>query len=191
MKKAEITRDMVFVAGGQPSTTYVDREDIHIEENFGRALKVPNQIASLAGPTKTGKTVLVRQILDGSPYVGVEGGQIQETTEIWEKVCYILNYPIEISKAVKDEQKAGFTAGLKNIFSIEGSILSASEAKRTYRIDSMASAIKHLTDKKIALVVDDFHYLPSTVRTTFLRNIKGPVFNGLKLVLLSVTHRGK
>jgi hypothetical protein len=32
--------------------------------------------------------------------------------------------------------------------------------------------------------------LPATARTTFLRNIKGPVFNGLKLVLLSVTHRG-
>lgn len=188
--EAPVTRDSVFVAGGQPSVTYVGRDHLKIEDNLRRALKVPNQIVSLAGPTKTGKTVLVRQILGDAPYVWIEGGQIETTVQVWEKVCYILNYPVEISKSLKDEEKISLTAGIKALFSVEGSLLSASEAKRTYKIDSMASAIKHLTEKKIALVIDDFHYLPSSVRTTFLRNIKGPVFNGLKLVLLSVTHRG-
>lgn len=190
LEKAPVTRDNVFVAGGQPSVTYVGREHLKIEDNLRRALKVPNQIVSLAGPTKTGKTVLVRQILGDAPYVWIEGGQIETTAQVWEKVCYILNYPVEISKSLKDEEKVSLTAGIKALFSVEGSLLSASEAKRTYKIDSMASAIKHLTEKKIALVIDDFHYLPAGARTTFLRNIKGPVFNGLKLVLLSVTHRG-
>ena len=185
-----VTRDGVFVAGGQPSVTYVDRVHLKIEETLERALKVPNQIVSLAGPTKTGKTVLVRQILDGAPYISLEGGQIETTAQVWEKVCYVLNYPVEISKALKDEEKTGITAGIKALFSVESSLLSSSEAKRTYKINSMASAIKHLVDKKIALVIDDFHYLPSATRTTFLRHIKRPVFNGLKLVLLSVTHRG-
>jgi hypothetical protein len=188
--EATVTRDNVFVAGGQPSVTYVSREELKIEDYLRRALKVPNQIVSLAGPTKTGKTVLVRQILGDAPYVWIEGGQIETAAQIWEKVCYILNYPVEISKSLKDEEKISLTAGIKALFSVEGSLLSASEAKRTYKIDSMASAIKHLTEKKIALVIDDFHYLPSSARTSFLRNIKGPVFNGLKLVLLSVTHRG-
>jgi hypothetical protein len=185
-----VSRDTVFVAGGQPSVTYVNRDHLKIEEALGRALKVPNQIVSLAGPTKTGKTVLVRQVLDGDPYVWIEGGQIETAPEVWEKVCYILNYPVEVSKTLKDEEKISFTAGIKALFSVEGSFLSASEAKRTYKIDSMASAIKHLNEHKIALVIDDFHYLPASARTTFLRNIKGPVFSGLKIVLLSVTHRG-
>jgi hypothetical protein len=54
----------------------------------------------------------------------------------------------------------------------------------------MASAIRHLQEEKIALVIDDFHYLDAETRKRFLRNIKGPVFNGLKVILISVTHRG-
>src|SRR5437868_5408513 len=71
------SRDTVFVAGGQPSVTYVDRAHLKIEDSLRRALDVPNQIVSLAGPSKSGKTVLCRQVLDGSPYVWVEGGQLQ------------------------------------------------------------------------------------------------------------------
>jgi hypothetical protein len=41
----------------------------------------------------------------------------------------------------------------------------------------------------IILIIDDFHYLTPENRTTFLRNVKGAVFNGLKVLLLSVTHR--
>ncbi|PIT04957.1 hypothetical protein TSA1_32585 [Bradyrhizobium nitroreducens] len=188
--KSPVTRDTVFVAGGQPSVTYVERDHLKIRDDLQRALKVPNQIVSLAGPTKTGKTVLCKEILGDKEYVWVEGGQIESSHQIWDKICYILNYPVEISKSHREEGKAGFTAGLKNFFSVEGSLLSSEEGKRTYKIDSMSSAIKRLSDRMITLVVDDFHYLPPEARTSFLRNIKGPVFNGLKLVLLSVTHRG-
>lgn len=185
-----ISRDTVFIAGGQPTITYVDRAHLKIEETLSQAMKVPNQIVSLAGPTKSGKTVLCRTVLGNSPYIWIEGGQIQTATELWDKCCYILNYPIEIAKDNKRETKGGFKAGLLNWLSIDGSLLSADETKRTYKIDLMASAIRHLKEQKIALVIDDFHYLLTAARTTFLRNIKGPVFDGLKLALLSVTHRG-
>jgi hypothetical protein len=185
-----ITRDSVFVAGGQPSITYVDRAHLKIEDNLAQALKVPNQIVSVAGPTKSGKTVLCRAILSKAQHVWIEGGQIETAAQIWDKTCYVLNYPVEIAKAAKDEGKAGVKVGLLDWLSFEGSLLKGSETKRTYTIDSMASAIRHLKEEGVTLVIDDFHYLPSNVRTTFLRNIKGPVFDGLKLVLLSVTHRG-
>lgn len=47
-------RDNVFVFGGQPSVTYVEREQLHVERNLARAIATPNQIVSLAGSTKTG-----------------------------------------------------------------------------------------------------------------------------------------
>jgi hypothetical protein len=185
-----VTRDTVFIAGGQPSITYVDRAHLDIEGNVRKALKVPNQIVSFAGPTKSGKTVLCRQVLGKSPYVWLEGGQIDESNGIWDKICYILNYPMEIEKAAKTEGGGGITIGAKDLLSIEASLLKGSEAKRTYKIDTMTSAIRHLKEQGVALVIDDFHYLDTVVRAKFLRNIKGPVFDGLKLVLLSVTHRG-
>jgi hypothetical protein len=53
----------------------------------------------------------------------------------------------------------------------------------------MSSAIRHLIEHNIILVIDDFHYVPEDARLEFLRNVKGAVFNGLKVLLLSVTHR--
>jgi hypothetical protein len=53
----------------------------------------------------------------------------------------------------------------------------------------MSAAISELTLNKIILVVDDFHYLSEETRKAVVRNIKGAVFNGLKIILLSVTHR--
>jgi hypothetical protein len=128
--------------------------------------------------------------LSGTPHVWIEGGQIETAAQIWEKICYILNYPVEIAKASKDEGKGGLKIGIADWFSFEGSMLKGAEARRTYKIDSMSSAVRHLKEQGVALVIDDFHYVAAEARTTFLRNIKGPVFDGLKLVLLSVTHRG-
>jgi AAA domain len=184
----KLTRDSVFVAGGQPSVTYIEREQLHIERDLARALAAPNQIVSLSGPTKCGKTVLCRRMLDERQYLWIDGGQIVSAEKLWEKSCYELNYPSEITKTLgdKSEAKAGVAAFL---VTAGGSRLSSTETKRTYTIDSMASAIRHLIERNLVLVIDDFHYMPDGVRLEFLRNVKGAVFNGLKVLLLSVTHR--
>ena len=88
-----ISRDTVFTAGGQPSVTYVERAELDIERQLARAIAAPNQIVSLSGPTKAGKTVLCRRVLGDRQYIWLEGGQVQTTKEIWDKICYELNYP--------------------------------------------------------------------------------------------------
>ena len=183
-----INRDTVFVAGGQPSITYIEREQLHIERKLARALAQPNHIVSCAGPTKTGKTVLCTRTLEDRQYVWIDGGQIKTTDDLWNRVAYVLNYPLEIKETDKDELKGEGGTSL-GFVKANASKLSATETSRTYRIDSMSTALRHLTGKNIVLVVDDFHYLDDEVRLTFLRNIKGAVFNGLKPLLLSVTHR--
>jgi Fe-S cluster assembly ATPase SufC len=70
-------RDEVFIAGGEPKTTYVDRQESHVERNLARAIASPNQIVSVAGPTKTGKTVLCKRILGDREYVWIDGGVVQ------------------------------------------------------------------------------------------------------------------
>jgi hypothetical protein len=56
-------------------------------------------------------------------------------------------------------------------------------------IGSLAGAVTRMTEEKIMLVIDDFHYIEEAPRTELMRNVKGAVFNGLKVILLSVTHR--
>ncbi|MBP7705565.1 MAG: ATP-binding protein [Caulobacter sp.] len=182
------TRDKVFIAGGQPSVTYVERKQLHIERELARAIAVPNQLVSLSGPSKSGKTVLCRHVLGEKQYIWIEGGQTPTAKEVWDKIVYELNFPVEIEEA--SGTQTGFKAGIKGlILSASGSQLYSDESKRTYRIDSMASALKHLRERDIILVIDDFHYLEASARKDFVRNVKGAVFGGLKVVLLSVSHR--
>ena len=184
------SRDSVFTAAGQPSITYVDRAHLQIEGKVAAAIKAPNQIVSLAGPSKSGKTVLCRKVLSNDQYVWLEAGQIDNTKELWDRICYELNYPKTVTKSATDTKGGTLKIGLKFLISAEGSRLRADKTDATYEINSMSSAIRHLQEEKISLVIDDFHYLDADTRKKFLRNIKGPVFNGLKLVLISVTHRG-
>jgi hypothetical protein len=184
-----LSRDEVFVAGGQPSVTYVEREELHIERNLARALASPNQIVSLSGPTKSGKTVLCRRVLGERYYVWIEGGQIKQSNEIWDKICYELNVPIEMGFSASTQTEGGISIDLPFVASGSGSRLSSSERSRTFRIDSMSEALNYMLRNKLYLVIDDFHYLDEAGRLDFLRNVKGAVFNGLKVIVMAVTHR--
>jgi hypothetical protein len=70
------TRNEVFVAGGEPTITYVKRQQENVEKALLRAIEFPNQIVSLSGPTKTGKTVLCLKVLKKREMVLVNCGQI-------------------------------------------------------------------------------------------------------------------
>lgn len=180
-------RDEVFVAGGQPKVTYVDRQELHVERNVARAIAAPNQIVSLAGPTKTGKTVLCKKILGDREYVWIDGGLIESVQQLWDEVASELEIPSEVTNST--DSTNGVDGGLTSpIVSLKGSKL-RKKGKSERHVRSMSDALNTLVQDRIILVIDDFHYLTAENRTTLLRNVKGAVFNGLKVVLLSVTHR--
>ncbi|HEX4296080.1 MAG TPA: TniB family NTP-binding protein [Rhizomicrobium sp.] len=187
--KSNYHRDEVFVAGGQPSVTYIQREDQHIERNLARAIATPNQIVSLAGTTKTGKTVLCRRVLGQREYVWVDGGQHSNAGQVWEYVSSELKLPIETAQTTSTQATATLQGSIPLIATAGGSLLSADSITERRKIDSMSAAIATMLKDKIVLVIDDFHYLDSESRREVMRNVKGGVFNGLKVVLLSVTHR--
>lgn len=181
-------RDDVFVAGGQPTTTYVDRQELHVERSLARAIATPNQIVSLAGPTKTGKTVLCRKVLGDREYVWVDGGQIKDANSLWAKVASELNVPNERSNELGASKNIEVGASAY-IFSAGGSRLSTQSSSETHRVDGVAESLQLMQQRRIALVIDDFHYIDAESRTEIVRNLKGAIFNGLKVLLLSVAHR--
>ncbi len=181
-------RDEVFVAGGQPTITYVDRKDQDVERLLARAIAAPNQIVSLSGPTKTGKTVLCKKTLSNREYVWVDGGKIKTSEDFWKIVSSELNIPSETALSEKTETSLSGEGSIP-FLTASGSRLSARENALNFRVDTMGRALEQMTSQKIILVIDDFHYIPSENRVDIMRNIKGTVFNGLKVLLLSVTHR--
>src|SRR6516164_4953522 len=105
----KINRDSVFVPGGQPSITYIERKQSgsDIERQLARAIALPNQVVSLAGPTKSGKTVLCRHVLGERQYIWVEGGQVKSAEEIWDRVCRGLKFPLETTIGSGSETAGG------------------------------------------------------------------------------------
>ena len=182
-------RDEVFVAGGQPTYTYVERSAEHVELKFGRGIATPNQIVSLSGPTKTGKTVLCRRILGNRQFVWIDGGQIKDGEDFWKRVAYEVNLPSQAESTSESVTKAGLEGSIPMVVTASGSQLFRTSETQKHDIASLGSAITYMTNKKIMLVIDDFHYISESARTELMRNVKGAVFNGLKVILLSVTHR--
>jgi hypothetical protein len=182
-------RDEVFVAGGQPTYTYVERSAEHVELKFARAIATPNQIVSLSGPTKTGKTVLCRRILGDRQFVWIDGGQVKDGDDFWQRVAYELNLPDATETTSERETEAGIEGSIPMVVTASGSQLYRRSNTEKREIGSLGSAITYMTQKKVMLVIDDFHYITEASRTDLMRNVKGAVFNGLKVILLSVTHR--
>jgi len=192
--------DDIFTPGSQPSVTYVDRAHLGIEKALVKAIDQPGVIVSLTGPTKSGKTVLCRAVLKEFEYVWIDGGQIKSDDALWNRICSELAIPEGIrlkagntrghSISGSTELGAGIPGNTaKFVFTVGGSRLKVNDEERTYRLESMHSAIDHLSKHNIILVIDDFHYLPENVRISAVQALKGMAFNRLKFVLLSTPHR--
>ncbi|MFY9588364.1 MAG: ATP-binding protein, partial [Actinomycetota bacterium] len=53
----------VFTPGAFPEHTYVERAGEQLEQQLRDAIDTPGQVVSLVGPSKSGKTVLVEQVI--------------------------------------------------------------------------------------------------------------------------------
>ncbi|WP_165322603.1 AAA family ATPase [Rhizorhabdus phycosphaerae] len=190
----------VFTPGGQPSITYNNRAHLNLEPALKKAIALATTIVSLTGATKAGKTVLCKSVMEAFEYVWIDGGQIKTESDLWTKICSELRLPAEqcdaegrergVDGGIKAEGSAGFLGtGGKIEVSLGGSRLKSFDSSRTYKIDGMSSAIEHLLKNNITLIIDDFHYLTDDVRADVIKSLKGAVFKGLKVVLLSTPYR--
>lgn len=182
-------RDEVFVPGGQPTITYVNRQNKEVEQHFRRAIATPNQIVSLSASTKTGKTVLCKRVLGSNNCIWLDGGSLSSSEDFWSTVFSILNIPRESTHESHTETEMGISGGIPLALEGSGSQLAGSGRSHTFVAATPSAAIDKMLADKAVLVIDDFHYLPKQARTEILRGIKGAVFRGLKVVLLSVSHR--
>jgi hypothetical protein len=89
----------VFVAGGLPTITYVPRESLQLEDRVRDYLSERHKILSLSGPTKCGKTVLLKSVLSASSResVWISGGDIGSIDFFWNGLADVLGVYIEES----------------------------------------------------------------------------------------------
>jgi hypothetical protein len=190
----------VFVAGGMPTVTYNPRNQLNLEGHLRDALKRLNKIILVVGATKSGKTVLVRRVLPLEDAVWVEGGAIREEDDFWQEIVNQLGISLETSTIIGETSENGTqneaSVGAKPLgIGAEGKRTASSKAGASRqdgfkRVETARSAsLRVLKERKLTLVVDDFHYMSRELQSSIVRALKQPVFDRLKVVLMAVPHR--
>jgi len=75
----------VFTPNGFPTHTYVQNGQRH-EVLLSRWIESSTQIASVSGPSKAGKTVLVERVVGHGNLITVSGASVRAPDQLWERV---------------------------------------------------------------------------------------------------------
>lgn len=187
--------DDVFIPGGFPDTTYVPREHLSLEDHLtdwfdGRQ----KPLLSVSGPTKSGKTVLIRKVIHNP--IGLSGGAIDTADEFWMAVCDELevftDHTLSAGAGEKDSHsfKGGANTGFLNAEATGTADKSIDRGVTRSRAASPRSAArKALKTAGRVLFIDDFHYIDSDEQLQIVRGLKDLIFDGLGVVVAAVPHR--
>lgn len=173
----------VFVAGGMPDVTYVDRAARNLERDLKAEIAEGHKVICVTGPTKSGKTVLTRHILGASKSATVNGGQVESSEEFWT----LLLGALELPESESHDGGKEVAAGVKWIAFAQAK--AAEGGSQTFNNNNKKTILAFMRDNDVTLVVDDFHYISDAIQREIIRSLKSEVFEGLVSILIAVPHR--
>lgn len=191
----------VFTPNDIPTVTYVDRPEHKLEAKLRDFYRMPNMVVSVSGPSKSGKTVLVRKVVPDDCLITVRGASIQSSEELWNRVLDWMGEPLETAESTStvNELSGGAEGGGKIGIPlvVEGHAKGTVGVKRgwsggqskTFRRNGLEQVIKDIAKSDFVVFIDDFHYIKPSVRDDIGRQIKAAAESGVKILTASVPHR--
>lgn len=195
------TIGQVFVPGGMPELTYVPRTERHLETNLAEVEDNLCKLVVVTGATKTGKTVLVRKVLNtGRPIVWIDGGLVTTEEGFWHDCLRALGLDIVLETENTESDTRGnklsgsgsaklFGSGVTAGAEVSDGRTAASKTKAAPSGTLGLKAINAMNDARAILVIDDFHYLSRDLQGRLVRALKGEIFRGFPAVVIAIPHR--
>src|SRR5262249_35290931 len=81
-----LASNLVFTPTSYPTHTYVQRDELLHERLLEEGMRSSTQIASISGPSKAGKTVLVQRVVGEGNLITVSGASVRTADQLWERV---------------------------------------------------------------------------------------------------------
>lgn len=190
----------VFTPGGLPTITFVDEHLTEKKKHFLNVLETGKTLISISGPSKSGKTVFVEQILGKGSIIQITGAGITSSHELWTRVFNIVGTPSKQTST----QGSGTSFGISGSGEVAGSAIvvkgkatagvsgtyaSNSQATSEINVDIVSTLISELGGSGIAIFIDDFHYLPTDVQTEVAMQIKELIRNDVIIICASTPYR--
>lgn len=191
----------VFTPGGVPIYTYNPREGYSLETKIMQAKRNLCKLMIVTGQTKMGKTVLAEKVYSrGNDSIWVDGGEISDEESFWDNIVSQLELPTQYenqdTSGVNIAVEAGAEGQLKFCFldaKTKGGITIEHDRLKgvvaTSKMSNKMASIKYLTDNKIPLIVDDFHYINRDIQTQIVRALKSPIMHGLPVIFIAIPSR--
>lgn len=192
----------IFTPNGQPTVTYVSRNNSSLENLLRGYLKTPNMVISISGPTKSGKTVLLKSVMNGDNLISVSGSTIKTVEDFWHAILCWMGGSTSVAVTKTDSCSAHAEAKGQaeiGIFGVKGKASAggggsygvSSSTCRTAAIDPFIQIVKDISNSDYVLFIDDFHYIPSEVQKDIAKIIKGLAERSVKVCVASVPHRNE
>ena len=191
----------VFTPGSFPTHSYVQRSDTQLDQQLRQGLDTQGIIVSIAGPSKSGKTVLVERVVSEDNLVPVTGATIREAGDVWERALDWMGTPSETSTTEETSHKGALTAGAKGGASLVGMVKAdvsgsgtiesggaSSKGEVTGR-RGMKQVVDEIADSDFVLLLDDFHYIPRDTQVAVAQELKEAARLKVNIVVASVPHR--
>lgn len=191
----------IFTPNDTPTITYVDRTEHKLEQRLREYYETPNIVISVSGPSKSGKTVLIKKVIPEDLLIPVLGAGIASAENLWERVINWMGGPTETTITESVGTELGGTVGgggkVKIPLIAEGEMSGSASAGQnwgkatsvTTKHDSLTQVIKEISGSDFVVFIDDFHYIRSEFRDEIGRQLKAAAENGVKIVTASVPHR--
>ncbi len=192
----------VFTPGAFPAHTYVERGGEGLEQMLRDAIDTPGQVASLVGPSKSGKTVLVERVVGRDLLIPITGAGISSPDDIWNRVLDWMGIPAvhATGKTRSGTLGAGVSgsAGMSAFGLAKGQVEGSTEVglelgratSSTYSRGGLQQVVQEIAESEFVVLVDDFHYMPREVQSEAAKSLKEAVRRGVRVCTAAVSHRG-
>jgi len=190
----------VFTPGQYPKHTYVERIEGEYEDSLEFSLRGGATIVSLAGPSKSGKTMLLSNVLDKLGYgcIRVSGSDIDSAESLWNRVLDALQAPVgrEISEEEVEETERGFGGSL-GLDSTNFSIGTSSRDEEVSGETAMHErrGLQQVADildlDEFVLYIDDAHYIDEEHHGAVAETLKEAHERGMKVCVAFIPHRSE
>ena len=194
----------VFKSTGQPTVTYVERDQGKYEHILSAGIDGRGQLCLVTGPSKTGKTTLYKRVLETKNLLPIVVRCDNDLTaiEFWRRALEQVNFSqlattqsttglttqvsAKIGGNVGWKWLAGLTGDIGGSFS--GSGTEGDVRQRILASPSPLHLIPVLKELPAMLVIEDFHYLDIRVQSIIFQQWKSFIDNEVSVILLGTTH---
>ncbi len=190
----------VFTPSGYPNHTYVQRDELHQERLLREWAAQSSQLASVSGPSKAGKTVLVQRVIGEANLVTVSGATVRTADQLWERVLDWYGEPHSTTASTAATRGETTTREIAGNLGIAG--LGASTRQSTAHANGegqttqatvnrrgLPQVVAELANTQTTILLDDFHYIPAAVQSEVAQQLKDAASRGVRICVASVPHR--